>query len=93
MNKTVILFLNLMFIFSLSAYSQSIDIFEANGWLESAYLKWHSSGSLESYNVYYSGGGFTNKKIDSPLIRNMQIIGGPILSDCQKENTVLWLSL
>jgi len=69
MNKTVILFLNLMFIFSLSAYSQSIDIFEANGWLESAYLKWHSSGSLESYNVYYSGGGFTNKKIDSPLIR------------------------
>lgn len=58
-----------MFIFSLSAYSQSIDIFEANGWLESAYLKWHSSGSVDSYNVYYTGGGITNKKIDSPLIR------------------------
>jgi len=58
-----------MFIFSLSAYSQSIHIFEANGWLESAYLKWHSSGSVDSYNVYYTGGGITNKKIDSPLIR------------------------
>jgi len=69
MNKTIILFLNLMFIFSLSAYSQSIHIFEANGWLESAYLKWHSSGSVDSYNVYYTGGGITNKKIDSPLIR------------------------
>jgi pectate lyase len=69
MNKTVILFLNLIFIFTLSAYSQSIDIFEANGWLESAYLKWHSSGSVDSYNVYYTGGGITNKKIDSPLIR------------------------
>jgi len=69
MNKTVILFLHLMFFFSLSAYSQSIDIFEANGWLESACLKWHSSGSVHSYNVYYTGGGITNKKIDSPLIR------------------------
>ncbi|HOJ65865.1 MAG TPA: T9SS type A sorting domain-containing protein [Paludibacteraceae bacterium] len=69
MNKTVILFLHLMFFFSLSAYSQSIDIFEANGWLESACLKWHSSGSVDSYNVYYTGGGITNKKIDSPLIR------------------------
>lgn len=69
MNKTVILFLHLMFFFSLSAYSQSIDIFEANGWLESAYLKWHSSGSVDSYNVYYTGDGITNKKIDSPLIR------------------------
>jgi len=69
MNKTVILFLHLMFFFSLSAYSQSIDIFEANGWLESACLKWHSSGPVDSYNVYYTGGGITNKKIDSPLIR------------------------
>nr|MBP7368737.1 hypothetical protein [Paludibacteraceae bacterium] len=68
MNKTVILFLHLMFFFSLSAYSQSIDIFEANGWLESACLKWHSSGPVDSYNVYYTGGGITNKKIDSPLI-------------------------
>jgi pectate lyase len=69
MNKTVILFLHLMFFFSLSAFSQSIDIFEANGWLESACLKWHSSGPVDSYNVYYTGGGITNKKIDSPLIR------------------------
>lgn len=69
MNKTVILFLHLMFFFSLSAYSQSIDIFEANGWLESACLKWHSSGPVDSYNVYYTGGGITDKKIDSPLIR------------------------
>lgn len=69
MNKTVILFLHLMFFFSLSAYSQSIDIFEANGWLESACLKWHSSSPVDSYNVYYTGGGITNKKIDSPLIR------------------------
>ena len=69
MKKTVILFFQLFFLFSLSAYSQSVDIFEANGWLESAYLKWHTTGTVDSYNVYYSGGGITNKKIDTSLIR------------------------
>ena len=69
MKKTVFLFLSFFIFSSLSTYSQSIEIFEANGWLESAYLKWHSSGSVDSYNVYYTGGGITNKKIDSPLIR------------------------
>ncbi|MBP8945027.1 MAG: T9SS type A sorting domain-containing protein [Paludibacteraceae bacterium] len=69
MKKTVFLFLNFFIFISFSAFSQSIEIFETNGWLESAYIKWSASGSVNSYNVYYSGEGITNKKIDSQLIR------------------------
>jgi pectate lyase len=54
---------------SLSLYGQTATIVEAGGWLESAYVKWQSVPNASSYNVYYSGGGFTDKKIDSQLIR------------------------
>lgn len=52
MKKAAILFLQLFFLFSLSVYSQSVDIFEANGWLESTCLKWHTTRTVDSYNVY-----------------------------------------
>ena len=38
------------------------------GSLESAYAEWASDGS-DSYNVYYSGAGLSNVKVDASLIR------------------------
>ncbi|MBK0370120.1 pectate lyase family protein [Flavobacterium agrisoli] len=49
---------------------QTVTINESAGWLESAYVKWQPVSGAQSYNVYYSGNGVTNKKIDDPLIRS-----------------------
>jgi len=65
-----ILFFTLGLMTSFSAMSQSVTISESAGWLESAYVIWLPAVNAQSYNVYYTGGGFTNKKIDSPLIRS-----------------------
>ncbi len=51
-------------------FSQSITITESNGWLESAYIKWQPLDSADTYNVYYSGEGINNAKIDTQLIRS-----------------------
>jgi pectate lyase len=51
-------------------YSQSVAITEATGWLESAFVKWTPVSGVDSYNVYYTGGGISNKKIDTQLIRS-----------------------
>jgi pectate lyase len=45
-------------------------ITESAGWLESAFLKWQPVAGAESYNVYYTGEGQTDKKIDTQLIRS-----------------------
>lgn len=45
-------------------------ITESSGWLESAFVKWSPVSGASSYNVYYTGGGQTNKKIDTQLIRS-----------------------
>lgn len=55
---------------SISLQSQTINITQQTGWLESAYIKWDPVASADSYNVYYSGNGITDKKIDTQLIRS-----------------------
>lgn len=55
---------------STSALSQTVTIIEAAGWLESAYVKWQPAAGAQSYNVYYTGGGLSNVKIDNSLIRS-----------------------
>jgi pectate lyase len=45
-----------------------VSLQTAAGALESAYAEWASDGS-DSYNVYYSGAGVNNVKVDAPLIR------------------------
>lgn len=50
--------------------AQSPSITESEGWLESAFIKWTPVENAESYNVYYSGEGITNHKIDNQLIRS-----------------------
>ncbi len=55
---------------SIVASAQSVIINESAGWLESAFLKWQPVEGAQSYNVYYSGEGETNKKNDTQLIRS-----------------------
>ncbi len=65
-----LLFFIIILLFSRHTGAQSLTIDEAAGWIESAYVKWHPVDSAESYNVYYSGEGITNQKLDDQLIRN-----------------------
>jgi pectate lyase len=66
--KKFLLYFTILFA-SANVWSQ-VNITETGGWLESAFVKWTNTSSAESYNVYYTGGGQTNKKIDNQLIRS-----------------------
>lgn len=65
---------NLFYLFilllSLQLSAQTITINDTGGWLESAFVKWTPVAGATSYNVYYTGGGQTNKQIDTQLIRS-----------------------
>ncbi|SHG13175.1 Por secretion system C-terminal sorting domain-containing protein [Flavobacterium fluvii] len=54
---------------SVNIWSQ-VTITETTAWLESASVKWTPFAGADSYNVYYTGGGQTDKKIDTQLIRS-----------------------
>jgi Pectate lyase len=67
---------NLLLLFALAlllpswATAQSVTLNESSGWLESAFVKWQPVSGAQSYNVYYSGEGITDRKIDNQLIRS-----------------------
>jgi len=65
-----IFFYVILFLISTQIWAQSVTINESSGWLESAFVKWTPVSGATSYNVYYTGGGQTNKKIDAQLIRS-----------------------
>lgn len=65
-----LLFFLAFLIMSFTLQAQSVNITQETGWLESAYIKWEPVENADSYNVYYSGGGLTDKKIDTQLIRS-----------------------
>ncbi|OOV19604.1 T9SS type A sorting domain-containing protein [Flavobacterium sp. LM4] len=65
--KRILLYMALLFI-SVKVEAQTIT--KSSGWLESAFVEWSAVAGADSYNVYYTGGGETNKKIDGPLIRS-----------------------
>jgi pectate lyase len=50
--------------------AQALTVLESAGWLESAYVRWQPIAAAQSYNVYYSGAGLINQKLDDQLIRN-----------------------
>jgi pectate lyase len=50
--------------------AQTANITEFGGWLESAFVKWQPVTEAQSYNVYFTGEGITNQKIDTQLIRS-----------------------
>ena len=47
----------------------ALTISKQEGWKESAFVIWQPVSGAESYNVYYSGEGLTDVKIDDQLIR------------------------
>lgn len=51
-------------------YGQTVTITQTTAWLESAYITWDPISGVDSYNVYYTGGGYTDQIIDTQLIRN-----------------------
>ncbi|PBJ11403.1 T9SS type A sorting domain-containing protein [Flavobacterium sp. ACN6] len=59
-----------VFLMTVQLWAQSVTINEASGWLESAFVKWQPVSGAQTYNVYYTGNGFTDKKIDDQLIRS-----------------------
>lgn len=71
-------FRNILLFSSLFCFSEAnafvnengLSILQANGWLESAYVKWSNSGTADSYNVYYIGSDLKEIKLDNQLIRN-----------------------
>ena len=63
-----LLFAALILLVSAPMWAQSVTITESAGWLETAYVKW--TAEADSFNVYYSGEGVSDKKIDTQLIRN-----------------------
>ena len=69
MMKRNLLFLTFLLV-TIQGWSQQIQINEAAGWLESAFVKWQPLSNAQTYNVYYTGNGFTDQKIDNQLIRS-----------------------
>jgi pectate lyase len=65
-----LLFFVFILLTSLYVSAQSVTISESAGWLEAAYVKWTPVSGVDSYNVYYTGEGITDKKIDNQLIRS-----------------------
>nr|WP_315148573.1 T9SS type A sorting domain-containing protein [uncultured Flavobacterium sp.] len=63
-----ILFCLSVLIFSGNLFAQTIT--QSSGWLESAFVEWTPVAGADSYNVYYTGGGQIDKKIDTQLIRS-----------------------
>ncbi|WP_417942945.1 T9SS type A sorting domain-containing protein [Flavobacterium sp. RS13.1] len=65
--KRILLYMAFIFI---SSNMKAQTITKSSGWLESAFVEWTPVAGADSYNVYYTGGGETNKKIDEQLIRS-----------------------
>ncbi|SEN59419.1 Por secretion system C-terminal sorting domain-containing protein [Flavobacterium sp. CF108] len=65
--KKNLLFLAMFFI-AVQTWSQQIN--EASGWLESVFVKWQPVSNAQTYNVYYTGEGIVDRKIDNQLIRS-----------------------
>ncbi|MEP6930467.1 MAG: T9SS type A sorting domain-containing protein [Flavobacterium sp.] len=58
------------FLLAVQTWAQQVQINESSGWLESAFVKWQPVSNAQSYNVYYTGQGITDRKIDDQLIRS-----------------------
>ena len=53
------------------AISRPVNIIEAKGWLESAYVKFDLHDNIADYHVYVKGGPYADyTKIDAQLVRN-----------------------
>lgn len=56
--------------------NHGVEITEANGWLESAYVKFSLLSGATSYHIYIKGGQYADyTRIDQPLVRNYGTYG------------------
>ncbi len=66
--------IKLIYVFLLLAFAQvsgqTVTLNDASGWIETAFVKWQPVANAGRYNVYYSGEGVVDKKIDDYLIRS-----------------------
>ena len=69
MNKIKLLYVFLMLAF-LQVSGQSVTFNDSKGWIETAFVKWQPVENAGKYNVYYSGEGVVNQKVDDYLIRS-----------------------
>ncbi len=67
MQKTLLLF---FFFLSMIFGLQAVQLTDAGGWRETAFVKWLPVEGADSYRVYVSGGELANKRIDTQLIRS-----------------------
>jgi len=61
---------------TLLAHAGSVEVVEARGWMESAYVKFMLVDGAKNYNVYVKGGQYADyTKIDAQLVRNYGTYG------------------
>ena len=61
---------------TLLAHAGSVEVIEARGWMESAYVKFMLVDGAKNYNVYVKGGQYADyTKIDAQLVRNYGTYG------------------
>lgn len=66
-----IILLGLFSCLTLLAHAGSVEVVEARGWMESAYVKFMLVDGAKNYNVYVKGGQYADyTKIDAQLVRN-----------------------
>ena len=70
------MWLNVAGIAFAKAIKSQVNITEAKGWLESAYVKFDLYDNIQKYNVYVKGGQYADyTKIDRELVRNYGTYG------------------
>lgn len=65
-----LLFLAVTLICTVNLWAQAVTITNAAGWLESAFVEWQPIENADSYKVYYTGEGVTDRVIDTQLVRD-----------------------
>ena len=71
-----LLFLGLLSCLTLLAHAGVVQIIDARGWLESAYVNFTLSDDAKTYHVYIKGGQYADyTKIDDQLVRNYGTFG------------------
>lgn len=70
MMKRLLLFSLFLTLLLLHAEAGNFSLQQGGGWFETLWVKWTPYDGAESYRVYYSGDGLTDKVVDDPLIRS-----------------------
>ena len=71
-----IILLGLFSCLTLLAHAGSVEVVEARGWMQSAYVKFMLVDGAKNYNVYVKGGQYADyTKIDAQLVRNYGTYG------------------